>query len=710
MRHFTMLILFVLVSFSTYSSAQELVYEDPFGNCPSDRIAVVFINGIVTSEDGSHASHISLSEAVHNQVSGIGENINCFFVSNFYNKSEKLLNDAVESVELAIGQGQWRPGWRHAINLVNFDEEVYDLFTSPTVASVAVDVLIGEVTSTTEADLQIATFVERYSPRIHELVDVHGASKVILVSHSEGNWLANELYNDYVGINASSNVLHIVGAAVPAAYLAPIGGLDRYSTNYRDLIRGLSGNLPPNTSVAEGACADTAPFTVVNSYICHGFRQYMLIPETRDRIVDNILFVAGYGPGLPVPKRVTDHRFNSTQTRQIVEIGDDVILNTRTSGDTGIYDAKVIDLSLFDADPQRPNDWGPADFAESVGTITPYANAVFFLDQRSSGYQSLELVVDGVTSTVQVSGHTFYGLVTSALWIKRVGSRLIALMEHVDGLRSIYVNDDDILGNFVMRPLDDRLSPGFEPTTDIFAFGQQIVMRSNLDDFGKGLFFADMDQADSFRVMPLAGAANVARFDSAINEMIVWNDRVYFIVGVPGGGAATNYELWWTDGHTQTEFVATLPQSGFLVDAGSRLLVYGFGYMMISDGTANGTTQHSISVQDRIQSAATVDNNVYLSTYHAATSTGKVFLLSHASAELQEIFTAPEQLRSLTSWEGRLYFHTRERLYRVFNDFVPKEVIFPETLTRVNTPFLTSEHFYVDAITDENDREVWRIE
>ncbi len=686
--------------------AQDLSFTDPFGSCDEQRVAVIFVNGITTSDEETQKSRYFLESIIASRVRSLSLNEQCFFVSQFYNDSYGLANDLIESVELGIQQEQWNPLWRFVVKVADTFEETVDAFITPDVAEVFGIKISDRIISTTEADLQIDAFVSAYLPAISELVGVHGAQKVILVDHSQGNWLGNALYLAYAG-NEISNILGLVGVAVPSDRIEPsfdIATQKRYTTNYRDVIKAIPDGLPANTPVTGGgACDDATSFTVLKSVYCHGFKRYMQIPELRDSIVDDIFAVAGYGDA-PTPQKMTDFLFDDARTRQVVEIGSEVVMSASRGGVLS-FQGYVVDQSFLTGEAQNPNIWASSIGLENVGDIVETTEGIFFL-AGDNGFRSVYRIFGSQVTQAFLSTHALQGIVQGIESLQVVDDQLIAIALHTGG-KSLYVPSG--FGQiFTMRPLDDISPIQFVPTTDISLYGDQIVVRSSLDDYGRSLFFIDRTSLSQARILPLDGS--VGSFASTIDAFVIYNGRIYFTLST-FNGVSGHSELWWTDG-THSRYLRDLaPLTNRMVLAGERLFLYGKFGMTIYD--INNPSKSKNFTQDSralISSAMNVGSDVYMPSYNQLDGIGTLHVLRGGTTEIVGLLNSATNFRALTEWKEVLYVAVNNDLLRISGNEVVTVDFGDEVITKANTILPTKEHIYVDAKTIESGSEVWRLE
>lgn len=231
--------------------------------CPVQETTVFYINGVDnTKRETEKSTEILKSELLSN----LSVNPDCVMVTYAYNKSETLSKDLVEAAvqktqELHVGM---TPFWR-----------MYFRTTSAS-ANPWFGLLIDELYKKSDATRYvIADQLQAHLDRYREELDQ--GRQVILVSHSQGNFYANEAWNALTPEEQSQ--VHIVSVATPAEAVADDG---EYTTLTEDgFARWFAFALPANASNGE-ICPD--------EWYCHGFREWYLVGQnSHDRIVDAIV-------------------------------------------------------------------------------------------------------------------------------------------------------------------------------------------------------------------------------------------------------------------------------------------------------------------------------------------------------------------------------------------------------------------------------------
>jgi len=286
------------VAFSTYIHrlfitlplllVHHISFAEDYENCDSEEIKIVYINGIMSDEEGTKDSMNALMWEVFKEFIDLGINIRCIEYDYLHNPSERIFTDLTESYAggLMNGDNDWTGFGGLIINTIDLTEDIYEslnIILSPTSILNAKSIIEDKFVSIGEASLQIDENVSMFKSKIFD--DLNNNRKVILVSHSQGNFFANALYDDITEqFNVSDN-LHVVSVATPAGRVA---GLDAqpelWTTNTLDVIQYVVGSKYPNVNT--DFCGDI---------ICHGFiATYLSEDNLRQSIIDNIRIRLGY--------------------------------------------------------------------------------------------------------------------------------------------------------------------------------------------------------------------------------------------------------------------------------------------------------------------------------------------------------------------------------------------------------------------------------
>lgn len=250
--------------------------QDTTGFCSEKDTAIYFGNGILTTRPEAKRAFAKLENEVMSVVSAEEfEKINFYLA---YNNTNGLINDLLESViqDLSTDVTLF---WRILANGVPMPESFKDNL-------LALATSIDEAALLNNQDLSIQ--VTSYKNSILE------GKKVIVVSHSQGNFFANQAYGNLSGTERNS--FGIVSVANPDSTVA---GGGHYTTLFEDLVilavtiakqkAHLPTPLPPNVTNFL-SLADLTGHNFINAYLA-------LNSNSKSKILNDILNVkAGLSP------------------------------------------------------------------------------------------------------------------------------------------------------------------------------------------------------------------------------------------------------------------------------------------------------------------------------------------------------------------------------------------------------------------------------
>lgn len=249
--------------------------HESHAECISDKAAFFYINGIWTNDTDAELGRVAIQDELNRVLTSFDRPRCGIVVTLAQNTGVNKIADLYESARQAG-------------------------FTSNLQAQIFLDLLSHFVAGSTEASLTsfLTTRAEseildiRFGSPSQEETDVsnhltlyegalEAGKRVIIISHSQGNWFANEGYDRLVrdmGNSVASRV-GIVAVASPASVVEPgVAMPSPHTTLKEDFIWLVPGSLPYNAvAIPEGACG--LPWD------CHAFaKTYLVSPFPRARI------------------------------------------------------------------------------------------------------------------------------------------------------------------------------------------------------------------------------------------------------------------------------------------------------------------------------------------------------------------------------------------------------------------------------------------
>lgn len=241
----------VLVAFSAHAQ------------CPVQKTSIFYVNGvdntIMDTED-------SIDKLKTELFSDSTVNPDCVSIHIAYNQSNLLLFDLIEAAEQKTQE-------------LNVDISVFwEVFfrLTPIVSGSWMSLLLDDLYLDSDpiryvVDAQLQEHLALYREALSQ------GRKVILVSHSQGNFYANEAWNAMTPDERSET--SIVSVATPSNTVSDDGP---YTTVEEDGIASLFVLALPANASNDEECPD--------GWYCHGFREWYLSGNhSRNRIVDDIV-------------------------------------------------------------------------------------------------------------------------------------------------------------------------------------------------------------------------------------------------------------------------------------------------------------------------------------------------------------------------------------------------------------------------------------
>ncbi len=281
--------------------------------CPSTTNTVIFFgNGMDNSKQDARDSKKALSQALDPYlIPPIEKEGICFQIS--YNQDELGKLDLLEGYLQAISS-----------STTSLWQAIFRLIATPGYVENKLETIIRSWNSVNYViSRDLGQHVSRYQQEIAQ------GRKVIVVAHSQGNFYANEAYNQIFGIN-STNKLKIVSVSNPDSFQADDISGNKHVTLYGDIILVALGRQDANTDVSGSKCTVNSgdpQSPGVTAYSCHGFADSYLIGSfSRPRIIAQIVGAIPLPPS-PPPSTV----FSLDSRAGLIQLGG------LGSYDTGIF-------------------------------------------------------------------------------------------------------------------------------------------------------------------------------------------------------------------------------------------------------------------------------------------------------------------------------------------------------------------------------------
>lgn len=283
-------------------------------SCPVQETAVLYINGIDTTEESAKKS----KELIKEEISNIpGVNPDCVVYDYAYNTNEPLFADFLEAALQKVDEQKistsdfWLFFLRHSSPTLAllFEPTIVDYFDGSNALVDLGQFVLGD---------QKAEHLTKY--REHLAL----GRRVILVGHSQGNLYANEEWDELLSSERAD--VRIVAVATPADH---VGSNGPYTTLEEDSIaKWLFPLALPANAQNEESCDDY--------WDCHGFKEsYMRGENSRERIVSEIVALLPVAiTGGTLEGIIRDENFTGPLPGAIVQVLDriteEVLMETTT--------------------------------------------------------------------------------------------------------------------------------------------------------------------------------------------------------------------------------------------------------------------------------------------------------------------------------------------------------------------------------------------
>ena len=236
--------------------------------CPVQETAVLYVNGIDTTEEGAKKSKELIKEEVSNAP---GVNPDCVIYDYAYNTNEPLFADFLEAAlqkvdEQGISTSDFWHFFLHQVSPLSaliFEETLFDYYDDSNALIDLGQFVLGD---------QKAEHLAKYREHLAF------GRRVILVGHSQGSLYANEEWDELIPSEQGS--VHIIAVATPADH---VGSDGPYTTLEEDWIaKAIFPFALPVNAQNEEPCE--------SAWICHGFKEsYMSGSNSKTRIVSQIV-------------------------------------------------------------------------------------------------------------------------------------------------------------------------------------------------------------------------------------------------------------------------------------------------------------------------------------------------------------------------------------------------------------------------------------
>jgi uncharacterized surface anchored protein len=327
--------------------------------CPVQETAVLYINGIDTTEENAERSMKTIKSEVSNAP---GVNPDCVVYDYAYNTNEPLFADFLEAGLQKVDEQKistsdfWSFFLRHASPTLAllFDATIADYYDDSNVLVDLGEFVLGD---------QKAEHLAKY--REHLVL----GRKVILVGHSQGNLYANEEWDEL--LPSEQGRVRIVAVATPADH---VGNSGSYTTLEEDgIAKWLFPLALPANAQNEEPCDD--------AWICHGFKEsYMRGNNSRGRIVSEIVALLPVAiTGGTLEGNVRDGSFTHPLSGAVVQILD-----------------RITEKVLLETTTDASGHYRFADVAPGAYAL------VAFLNGNEVGYSGYVSITKGKTTTVNL--------------------------------------------------------------------------------------------------------------------------------------------------------------------------------------------------------------------------------------------------------------------------------------------------------------------
>lgn len=262
---------------------------------------VYFVNGINTEPSDATLNLRALQDAIARTQTDDGKPITYF---NTYNPNDGLIGDLEESVLQWARQVNLETALRSfagriAQSVLSNRADLYLRILQTLLPSVVSDVVIGSFRTFIVVETARLLGARGRSTAVTQQVTqqlqtfLQQGNRVVLVTHSQGNFVGNEAYNN-LAANLVGSVRR-VGAAVPSN---SISGGGPYVTLKRDFIRNIPSSLAPNVPASGDQTSDCPADTWLNhNFIgCYLNAGSSFGAEARQKIK------AGVEQGLTIPQ------------------------------------------------------------------------------------------------------------------------------------------------------------------------------------------------------------------------------------------------------------------------------------------------------------------------------------------------------------------------------------------------------------------------
>lgn len=244
--------------------------------CPvgASQTVAFFVNGIDTDQEEANKNKKSLVASVNSYLN-LPEDSDCINSDLAYNTNELSWVDLLQGYVQAVSSDT-SGFWRIMSRLQTMPTVLQNLFSD-------IAVTLDKISYISDSDLRIQ--VEQYR---HEIQD--NKKKVIIVSHSQGNFYANEAQAVLSSLlPISKQNFEIVSVANPDSF---VGGDPNgvHTTLYGDVILIVPGRQDPNTDTAGTLCNNNGQLPGTDSFQCHGFaNSYLVGTYSREKILGQIV-------------------------------------------------------------------------------------------------------------------------------------------------------------------------------------------------------------------------------------------------------------------------------------------------------------------------------------------------------------------------------------------------------------------------------------
>ncbi len=710
------LALIISLTFYSLTTFSQNTEEPDFTGCPSDeqRYAVYFINGILVKKNGAKKTRTVLRHLVRQEAVKKGVSPGCVFVGYSYNESKTLnegspFHDIYQAYSSAVDQNGL-PGFiKFLTESARSWSEVESFFANDPQRALISQIISNALEGTENIDLQTDQAVAEHYAVYEQVINDYNAN-IILVGHSQGNFLANDTYAK-AETKGTTNSFSVVGIATPSSYVAPFRVTDNpkedypYTTNPIDAINGVLNNLDANDEY-QLPCV-ILPSTRLQSLLgifCHLAGTYLAVEPYKENILSDIFSVIDQNSS--EAERITDFSSTSAVINEALFFRAGIYFTGRLSS-SGL--SKVYEALGDETAPKNLTSINLLDY--TMSSLRVHNQQLYVIGRNTTELtHSLfryrgEPIVPFNYEAVCLEGGS---CPTTFSHITTVAGKLIAFINTGSTVDAYVLND----AGTALRPVTGTFGTELFGHSDFIEVGDRIYFKAGSSG-GTGVKIWSTN-SDFVGAKLETDTNHFYKSNVSIANLTEFNEKLFFTSKEGGGSYAVN-RLWSLGPdlvlHYEMPGGSAFPTRVFTTNNRLYFTIGHNNQLMSTDGTLENQAVYTVT---KVLDVAVVDGVLHFTAgLRGAAGNGptklyRVLESGSSVSTIEELHSYAKDMKGLRAWGGEAYF-IDSNLKKVATDGTV-EPVNPEGVSVQKIVVSDDSGLYFQATDPSNGNELWKLQ